>query len=246
MSSRFVFDVKVSFFLAFFSLLFWKCSRLWSQGCVCTAVSKRAFRLLHLLRTSVFNRNLKRGTKKNCRKTSLLRSLALTWNKWIFLFSLSHEDKFFASLENVSSSHSWSTVVRWQILSSYRGQIGIKMGTRVNIFLASCFAYGILLSSFNMLTLCFVLLGFTALYKNYKVWQFTGKFPGRNFTPDIQTFVSNSATNFHRQLNETWSTYGRDKFITWIGFERFIAVSKLNDVLVSGWFRLHPFSYPIR
>lgn len=107
------------------------------------------------------------------------------------------------------------------------------MGMKVNIFLTSCFAYGLVLSSFNVISLFLVLAGFTVLYKNFKVWQFTGKFPGRNFTPELRTFLGNTAANFHRELDDLWMKYGRDKFVVWIGFERFITVSKMNDVKVS-------------
>lgn len=110
------------------------------------------------------------------------------------------------------------------------------MGLKVNIFLAFCLAYGVALSNLNMTSLAIVLAGFVMLYKNFKVWQFTGKFPGRNFTPDLRTFFGNTAANFQHELDDLWMKYGRDKFIVWIGFERFITVSKMSDVKVRGAF----------
>lgn len=85
---------------------------------------------------------------------------------------------------------------------------------------------------FNMSALFAILLGFTLLYKNFKVWQFTGKFPGKNFTPNFINMFKNSAESFHNDLKNLWMRHGQDKFITWIGFERYIVISKLNEVKV--------------
>lgn len=89
-----------------------------------------------------------------------------------------------------------------------------------------------------MTSLFVILSGFTLLYKNFKMWRFTRRFPGRNFSCNWKTLLGNSAVNFHQELNEMWLKFGRDKFITWVGFERFITVSKLNDVQVSPWITL--------
>lgn len=108
----------------------------------------------------------------------------------------------------------------------------------MNIFLAFLLASAFLLRNSNVLLLFVNLSSFTALYKYFKVWQFTGKFPGGNFSINWKTFFGNTSENFHRELNEKWMILGRDKFITWVGFERLVAVSRLNDVKVrlSSWF----------
>jgi hypothetical protein len=84
-----------------------------------------------------------------------------------------------------------------------------------------------------MTLLSVILYGFALLYKNFKVWQFTGSFPGKNFTPNFKNFFDNSAESFHQELTRLWATHGKDKFVTWIGFERFVAVSNLRDVQAS-------------
>lgn len=106
------------------------------------------------------------------------------------------------------------------------------MGFKVNIFLVYCLLHGIVFMSFNMAALFAILYSFTLLYKNFKVWQFTGKFPGKNFTPNFENFFENSARSFHRELTELWTKHRRDKFVTWIGFERFVVISKLDEVQV--------------
>lgn len=106
------------------------------------------------------------------------------------------------------------------------------MGAKVNIFLTFLFAYATMLQSFNIAFLLFTLIGFTLLYKNFKVWKFTKKIPGNDFSNNLKTYFRNTGQKFHQDLNENWENFGRDKFITWIGFERFIAVSKLRDVQV--------------
>lgn len=115
------------------------------------------------------------------------------------------------------------------------------MGFKVNVFIVSCLVIGLLLGSFNVMSLFFTLSIFCALYKNFKVWQFTNKFPGKNFSSNWKTFFVNSPENFHLDLKKMWVKLGRDKFITWVGFERFITVSKLNDVQVSTGANLNNF-----
>ena len=107
------------------------------------------------------------------------------------------------------------------------------MGLKVNILLVYCFIHGVLFCSFNIIALFTILFGFTIVYKNFKVWQFTGKFPGNNFTPNFKSLFNNSAESFHLQLQELYENHGKDKFITWIGFERYIAVSRAKDIQVS-------------
>jgi hypothetical protein len=92
--------------------------------------------------------------------------------------------------------------------------------------------HGVLLSSFNMKALGLILLGFTLLYKNFKVWKFTGRFPGKNFAPNFNNLFANSAESFNNDLKKLWIQHGRDKFVTWIGFERYVAVSKFEDIQV--------------
>lgn len=109
------------------------------------------------------------------------------------------------------------------------------MGTKVNVLLSFLLFHSVAFRNFNTSSLLVILSGFTLLYKNFKVWRFTRKFPGRNFSGNWKTFFDNSSTNFHQELSKMWEKFGRDKFITWVGFERFITVSKLSDVQVSPW-----------
>jgi hypothetical protein len=106
------------------------------------------------------------------------------------------------------------------------------MGLKVNIFLTYCLFHGVLLSSFNVKALGLILLGFTLLYKNFKVWKFTGRFPGKNLVPNFNNLFANSTESFHSDLKKLWIQHGRDKFVTWIGFERYVAVSKFDDIQV--------------
>lgn len=139
-------------------------------------------------------------------------------------FLLSHEKLFSGKLVDQSLS------VHRQVIADKNFQL--KMGMKVNLFLAFLLASAYFLWNSNVALLFVNLMGFTALYKNFKVWQFTSKFPGRNFSINFKSFFTNTAENFHRELNEMWMNLGRDKFITWVGFERFVAVSKLSDVKV--------------
>ena len=106
------------------------------------------------------------------------------------------------------------------------------MGTKVNIFLSFLLLNFVVFWNMNMLSFFIFFACLTILYKNFKVWRFTRKFPGENFLKSWKTMFVNTAENFHQELNDMWLKFGRDKFITWVGLERFITVSKLSDVQV--------------
>lgn len=122
---------------------------------------------------------------------------------------------------------------RFSLRNLFEAFLRRKMGTKVNIFSFWCLLYGIAFWNFYMTSLFVILTCFTVLYKYFKVWQFTRKFPGRNFTPDLKTLIEISTANLHCHLDDQWSKYGRDKFVTWIGYKRFVTVSKLSEVKVN-------------
>jgi hypothetical protein len=105
-----------------------------------------------------------------------------------------------------------------------------KMGFKVNCFLAFCVVFGFVFSSFSVKALFANLLSFTLVYMNFKIWRFTSKFPGGGITSIARNLVNN-AESFRQELSAMFAKHG-DKFITWVGVERFIVVSKLSDVQV--------------
>ncbi|CRL08036.1 CLUMA_CG020963, isoform A [Clunio marinus] len=105
------------------------------------------------------------------------------------------------------------------------------MGFKVNTFAFSSLFIGMLLPGYNMKSLFLILGAFILIYMNFKVWKYTRKFPGRNyFLPEWNTFFAYNSFTFHNELFKKWLNFGRDKFIIWIGFERYLTLSKLRDV----------------
>lgn len=105
------------------------------------------------------------------------------------------------------------------------------MGLKVNIFVGCILLHGIVYSSFNTLSLFSILASFTLLYKDFKVWQYTKKFPGTNFPIHLRNyFGTTNGEQVHREIFQLWTKYGRDKFVTWIGLERYVTVSRLSDI----------------
>lgn len=105
-----------------------------------------------------------------------------------------------------------------------------KMGFKVNLFLAFCLVSGCLFDNFQMKALFVNLAWFTLIYMKFKIWRFTSQFPGGGVA-SISRNLFHTATSFHRELSEMSAKFG-DKFITWVGVERYVVVSKLSDVQV--------------
>lgn len=94
---------------------------------------------------------------------------------------------------------------------------------------------------FNLFVLYVIFFGCALLYKKTKIWNFTNKFPASKFRllNIPRTFLFNSAESFYKQISDLWVLHGRDKFRTWIGLERFLVLSKLEDVEVSAVMAAH-------
>lgn len=108
------------------------------------------------------------------------------------------------------------------------------MAKLIHLFTWSMCFLGIYFEDFNLFVLFLNLFGYILLYKKFKVWEFTNKFPTTRLRllNIPKTFFRNSAQNFYKQINDLWVYHGCDKFRTWIGFERFLLLSKLDDVEV--------------
>lgn len=105
------------------------------------------------------------------------------------------------------------------------------MGLKVNIFVAFVAFYSIAYFNQPCFFLMLTLIGFNLLYNYWKNWQYLVKIPGGKGI-SLRGFFENSSKKFYENLQRLWVQYGKDKFVIWIGFERFVAVSKYNDVKV--------------
>jgi hypothetical protein len=106
------------------------------------------------------------------------------------------------------------------------------MGFKVNLFTAFIATIGVAFYNTSCLFLTLTLLILTVLYNYWKNWQFMMKLPGGKGI-SIRGFFENSSSEFYKNLKNLWIKYGKDKFVVWIGFERFVTVSKYEDVKVS-------------
>ena len=107
------------------------------------------------------------------------------------------------------------------------------MGTKTNCMIALLMLFGMLFDSYNLKHLFCTTSFFVFVHKNYKVYRFTVQFPGSHMLLNFVTFLSNTATKFHQQLFNAWKLYNCDKFVTWIGFERFIVLSKGAEIKIA-------------
>lgn len=107
------------------------------------------------------------------------------------------------------------------------------MGTKTNCMIASLMIFGLLFDSYNLKHLFFTTSFFVFVHKNYKVYRFTIQFPGSHMLLNFVTFVSSTAEKFQHQLFDAWKLYNCDKFVTWIGFERFIVLSKGAEIKIA-------------
>lgn len=107
------------------------------------------------------------------------------------------------------------------------------MGVKVIIFIWVMLISGLLTGHVNLISTFFNGYGFVMVYKNFKVWRYTNKFPGFHFLKNFTSFLGTTSRSFHNDIDGLWIKHGRDKFTTWIGFERFLTISKLKDVQVS-------------
>ncbi|KAG5666546.1 hypothetical protein PVAND_014564 [Polypedilum vanderplanki] len=110
------------------------------------------------------------------------------------------------------------------------------MGLKVNLFMA----FFAVLGFYNLPSFFFFLIYFCLmiLYNYWKNWQFLSKFPGGKKISLSGIFL-NSPNEFYDYVEKLWNNYGKDKFVLWIGFERIVAVSKLDDIKVSKNIKIH-------
>lgn len=106
------------------------------------------------------------------------------------------------------------------------------MGFKVNLFTAFVAVVGIAFCNPSCLFLTLGLVVLTLLYNYWKNWQYMMKLPGGKGI-SLRGFFENSSSDFYKNMKKLWINYGKDKFVVWIGFERFVAVSKYEDVKVS-------------
>jgi hypothetical protein len=106
----------------------------------------------------------------------------------------------------------------------------IIMGLKVNLFVTIVAVLAFFNSNFFYLLV--TTFGLTYLYNYWKDWKFIEKFPGGRGI-SLRGFVENSPRRFYENLRGLWEKHGRDKFVVWVGFERFVVVSKFDDVKVS-------------
>lgn len=106
------------------------------------------------------------------------------------------------------------------------------MGLKVNFFVLAVALYAIPYKNSSCLLFVTCTTVFIFLHQYWKIWKFIERFPGGRTFPLAKRFLENSSRGFCEELNRTWRQYGCDKFVTWIGFERFVTVSKWCDVKV--------------
>lgn len=109
----------------------------------------------------------------------------------------------------------------------------IKMGFKVNSFVLVLAAYAIPYKNYSCQLLVFTSTVFILIHQYWKTWKFIEKFPGGRTLPIARRFLENSSSGFYAELKQQWRKYGCDKFVMWIGFERFVTVSKWCDVKVN-------------
>lgn len=104
-----------------------------------------------------------------------------------------------------------------------------------HIFTWSMCFLGVYLRHFNLFFLFINLFGFILLDKKFHVWNFTNKFPTTPFhlLKIPRTFFCDSPFIFYKEIKDLWVHLGRNHFRTWIGFERFLVLSKFEDIEVS-------------
>lgn len=134
--------------------------------------------------------------------------------------------------------HSWSDDVNFffgvffpSVVVGSLQEKEVAMGFKVNCWLAFLITSGYLSDNFTVKALFVNLSWFTLIYMNFKIWRFTSMFPGGGLGSVVRSVFSSPA-NFHQELSLLFSRYG-DKFITWVGLERFIVVSDPSDVKVN-------------
>lgn len=109
------------------------------------------------------------------------------------------------------------------------------MAKSFHIFTWAMLVLGIYFRDFNVFMMWVHCFGYCSLYKKFKVWNFTNKFPASRLRllNIPKTLLTSSAQNFYNEINQLWTQLGGDKFRTWIGTERFLVLSKVQDVKVS-------------
>ncbi|XP_070508441.1 cytochrome P450 4e3-like [Chironomus tepperi] len=103
------------------------------------------------------------------------------------------------------------------------------MGFKVNLFTTFIAIIGIAFYNTSCLFLTLALTVLTVLYSYWKNWRYMTKLPGGKGI-SIKGFFENSSSEFYKSMKKLWIKYGHDKFVVWIGFERFVTVSKYEDV----------------
>ncbi|CAG9811695.1 unnamed protein product [Chironomus riparius] len=103
------------------------------------------------------------------------------------------------------------------------------MGLKVNLFTTFAAIIGIAFYNPSCLFLTFGLTVLTILYNYWKNWQYLMKLPGGKRI-SVRGLFENSSSEFYENMKKLWIKHGKDKFVVWIGFERFVTVSKYEDV----------------
>ena len=109
------------------------------------------------------------------------------------------------------------------------------MGVKANAFVVAA-AVGAYYNVLNFIEIFVASLGLVVLYNYWKNWKYLVKFPGGKGI-SVRGLFENSKSGFYAKVKKLWKEHGKDKFVIWIGLERFVAVSKIDDVKVNKYFK---------